>query len=407
MTPHPLNEKVANYLSFLCKEIPTRRVGSQGNRDATEFLANTLAAFGFQVEQPEFACLDWVSEGARLQAGGNSFDITISPYSTGCIVRGPLTVVSNLKELEGINIEQNLLLVYGELAKEQLMPKNFTFYNPEQHKRIISLLESRNPQAIVCATSHNPELAGAVYPFPLIEDGDFDIPSVYMTEEEGKRLASLAGCDAFLEIYAYRIHAKGYNVIAWKGNCSNYRVVLTAHIDSKDGTPGALDNAAGVIVLLLLAELLRDYIGDMGIEIAIINGEDHYSAAGEVLYLKMNQGKLDSILININIDAVGFHLGDTAYSLYEASKELITLVHKTFFPYPGIVEGEPWYQGDHMVFYQNHVPALAITSDRVTNILSDVAHTPQDLPELVDPGRLVHVALALHELLVRMDIMKR
>ena len=34
--------------------------------------------------------------------------------------------------------------------------------------------------------------------------------------------------------------------------------VLCAHIDSKLNTPGALDNAAGVVTLLLLAELLAD-----------------------------------------------------------------------------------------------------------------------------------------------------
>jgi len=30
-----------------------------------------------------------------------------------------------------------VLLLRGEIAKEQLMPKNFTFYNPDEHKRII------------------------------------------------------------------------------------------------------------------------------------------------------------------------------------------------------------------------------------------------------------------------------
>lgn len=36
-------------------------------------------------------------------------------------------------------------------------------------------------------------MMGALYPFPLFEDGDFDIPSVYMTDVEGERLAAYAG----------------------------------------------------------------------------------------------------------------------------------------------------------------------------------------------------------------------
>jgi len=47
--------------------------------------------------------------------------------------------------------------------------------------------------AIIAATSIDPGLAGGISPFPLIEDGDFDIPSVYMTIEEGLRLAERVG----------------------------------------------------------------------------------------------------------------------------------------------------------------------------------------------------------------------
>jgi aminopeptidase YwaD len=64
-------------------------------------------------------------------------------------------------------------------------------------------------------------------------------------------------------------------------------------VDGKQGTPGALDNAAGVVTLLLLAELLREYrrARRLGVEITAING-DHYSAAGEIQYLRDQQDTL-------------------------------------------------------------------------------------------------------------------
>ena len=102
--------------------------------------------------------------------------------------------------------------------------------------------------------------------------------------------------------------------------------MIRAHIDAKEDTPGALDNAAGVIVLLLLAELLKDYDGELGIELVPFNGEDHYSAAGEIAYLKANEGKLNEILLNINIDAAGYRQKKNAYSLYECSDELAALI---------------------------------------------------------------------------------
>jgi aminopeptidase YwaD len=120
---------------------------------------------------------------------------------------------------------------------------------------------------IICATGRNAALAGGVYPFPLIEDGDFDIPSVYMTEEEGIKLAGYSGKEVFLHSVSERIPGKGYNVTGRKGQQGNGRIVITAHIDSKKGSPGAIDNATGVVVLLLLADLLKDYSGKRQIEI--------------------------------------------------------------------------------------------------------------------------------------------
>lgn len=108
----------------------------------------------------------------------------VSPYSLGFEGTARLAGAPSIQELEKGNSQDKLLLLSGEIAKEQLMPKNFVFYNPEEHRRIISALEKSGAKAVLCATGKNPSLAGGVYPFPLIEDGDFDIPSVFMTEEE-------------------------------------------------------------------------------------------------------------------------------------------------------------------------------------------------------------------------------
>ena len=395
-----LSKRAETYLNKLCLEIPHRRVGSEGNRAATAFFAETIASFGFSTECAEFDCLDWSHGEARLVAGGDSCEALISPYSLGCDVSAPLVVASTVDELERIEAGGKVLLLRGDVAKEQLMPKNFPFYNPEQHQKILNLLETKSPAAIVAATTRNPELAGGMYPFPLIEDGDFDIPSVYTTDAEGERLAEHAGREVSLAIEAERLPAKGYNVSARRGPDSGRRVVLCAHIDAKEGTPGALDNATGVAILLLLAELLRDYGGDMGIEIVAMNGEDHYSAAGQILYLRENAGTLGRVALAINMDAAGYHEGDTAYSLYGCPDETARSIREAFAHQEGMVEGEQWYQGDHSIFVQNGVPAMAITSKRLMELMTQVTHTTKDRPEIVDYGKLAAVALALSRLLL-------
>jgi aminopeptidase YwaD len=400
MTNTSLITNAESYLKTLCNNISTRRVGTQGNRDANEFLAEKFASFGFKIERQPFDCIDWTQGAANLSINGEQFEVQVGAFTLGCQAQAPLVVVSTVEELESVDVQNKILLLRGEITREQLMPKNFPFYNPDEHKRIVALLETKKPLAVLTATGRNPETAGAVYPFPMIEDGDFDIPSAFMTEEEGARLASHADEMAALVIEAERRPSSGFNLVARKGP-SERRVVVSAHIDAKDNTPGALDNAASVVVLLLLAELLQYYEGELGIELVPFNGEDHYSAAGEKAYLKANEGKLSKVLLNINMDALGSHKGNTVFSFYEFPDELKSAIQKIFAAQAGFAEGEPWFQSDHMVFVMNGVPALAITSENFFEILTEIAHTPKDSTERVDCEKLVKTAIAVRDVLIQ------
>jgi aminopeptidase YwaD len=400
MTQTNLADKAEAHLRRLCVDITARHTGSAGNRSATDFFAATVTAFGFAVETPPFDCIDWVESGADLTVGDAAFQVKVSPFTLGCAARAPLAVVSTVAELEAADIAGKIVLLRGEIAQGQLMPKNFPFYNPDEHKHIIHLLETRGPQAIVAATARDPDMVGSgVYPFPLIEDGDFAVPSVYMTDEEGERLAGYAGREATLAIRAQRIPATGYNVVARKGGSGQRRIVLFAHIDARLGTPGASDNASGTVVLLLLAELLEDYAGDLGIEVVAMNGEDYFSNPGEQQWLAHNAGRFGDILLGINVDDVGYRKGRAAYSLYDCSAEIDDAVREVFAGYPGLVEGPPWYQGDHSILLLNQVPAVALTAEELAELMAEITHTPRDTVEIVDPARLVEVAQALYNLL--------
>lgn len=387
------------YLDLFCNIIDERCVGSEGNREATRFFADELSRLGWEIETAEFDAFDWEDGGAHLSCGGEDFSVLTGPYSLAFNGRATLVAASSVDELESIDCSGKILLLYGEIAKEQLMPKNFVFYNPEEHQRIIALLERKKPAAIISATGRNAALAGGVYPFPLIEDGDFDIPSVYMTEEEGERLLPYAGSEVAIESRSVRVPGKGYNIIAKKGRSGSKRVVVTAHIDAKKGTPGAIDNATGVIVLLLLARQLKDYTGESLIEIVAFNGEDYYAVPGQMNYLTANQGKFNDMLLNINIDGAGYKEGLSAFSLFDLPEALRKFANEIFANYPGITEGAQWPQGDHSIFLQNGVPAVAVSSKWfIDNIeLQEITHTPKDKPEIVDCHKLVEISCALND----------
>ena len=396
--------KSKSHLKTLCTEIKERCVGSEGNRKATKFFSNELTRLGWETETQEFDATDWKDGGATLKAGNESFRVHVSPYSLGCSAEAPLATVKNTDELENGGFEGKIILLHSEIAREQLMPKNFVFYNPESHQRIVSLLENSGAAAIICATGRNVALAGGVYPFPMIEDGDFDIPSVYMTEEEGEKLLKYAGSIANLNSVSERIPGKGYNVIGRKGKPGQERIVVTAHIDAKKGSPGAIDNATGVVVLLLLAELLKDYSGEKMIEIVAFNGEDYYSVAGQMTWIMANQGKFDNIRLNINIDGVGYNEGKSSFSFFDLPDHIQKVAGKLVKDNPELAEGHQWPQGDHSIFLQYGIPAIAVTSQWFIDNMEtqDITHTPKDNLSIVSEDKLVEVALALRELICKL-----
>lgn len=437
-----LYKRSIDYLDILCNRIPGRGVGSEGNREATRFFEQELTQLDWRTSKAEFDAMDWSDGGANLMCGYDSFEVFGGPYSLPFSGTRQLVAISDTAGLEKAELEEKIVLLYSEIAREQLMPKNFVFYNPDEHRRIIALLEKGKPAAIISATGRNSALAGGAYPFPLIEDGDFDIPSVYMTEEEGERLLQHVGSMVTLVSRSQRIPGKGYNVIGLKGGKQELRrttdgsssgddfgrliarasesnsgdtgntesaeasikpdrIVVTAHIDAKKGTPGAIDNATGVIVLLLLADLLHDYEGQQKIELVAFNGEDYYAVPGQMNYIMANQGKFSEMLLNINIDGAGYLEGITAFSPFNLPEEIYSKTSSVIARYAGITEGAQWPQGDHSIFVQYGVPALAVSSKWfIDNMESqDITHTPKDNPGITDCRKLVEIALALNDLI--------
>ena len=166
----------------------------------------------------------------------------------------------------------------------------------------------------------------------------------------------------------------------------------------KPGTPGALDNGTGIVTLLLLAELLKEYAGGKCIEIVALNGEAYYSNPGEQIYLKQNEGKFQEIVLGINIDGLGYAKWKTAYSTYECPPRLKALVEKVFKGDENFLAGEPWFQGDHTIFVMNGCPALALTSEFVYELMNEFVHTEKDTTQIIDPEKVARTALRLHQL---------
>ncbi len=400
MNSETLAARIESHLNILCNEIGNRHVGSEGNRRATSYFEQVVSEFGFAIEAQPFDCIEWASGGVTLEVGSERWPATVNPYSLPCDAAAELVAASSIEALEGTEIRDRIVLLHGEIAAEQVMPKGFVFYNPEHHQRLIGLLETGRPAGLVCATGVSPGTAGSLYPFPLFEDGDFDIPSVTTKDVIGARLLEHVGEVVRLSFVSERIPATGVNLIARKGTTPQVRVVLCAHIDAKKETPGALDNGSGVATLIGLAELLADYAGETTIEIVPFNGEDYYSAPGQMTYLAALGDRMGEVELAINLDGVGHVGAGVACSFYGVSESTRCLIAGLLERDPAFSEGEPWPQGDHSLFVAAGRPALALTSTDFDWLCREITHTERDRTELVDCDVLATTAVTLRDLVI-------
>ncbi|HZK11259.1 MAG TPA: M28 family peptidase [Atribacterota bacterium] len=237
----------------------------------------------------------------------------------------------------------------------------------------------------------------------MIEDGDFDIPSVYCTDVIGEEIAENTYHEFHLITQAERIPTTACNVMARKNPDAGEKMIVCAHIDAYGNAPGALDNASGTVVLLLLADMLQKYDGPMAIEFIAFNGEDNFSAGGQMDYLRRYGNELEKTLVAINLDDVGYIKGKTAFSIYECPDFISKKAHHVFSSFNGIIRGEQWFQGDHMIFVQKGIPAIAFTAEKMRDLMAQITHTQKDKPELIDCTKLVEIASVLEGFIVEFE----
>lgn len=383
----PLMASVEGHLRALVDGFPDRHVGGAGNESATRYVEGVLRRLGWEVTATPFEALDWERGDARLTIKGKDFVIHPGPYTTPVDAEAPLLALDSVTGLELADIADRIVLLHGDIARDQLFPKSFDFAPAPEHRHIYQLIESRRPTAIIGATGRGSAMAGALYPYPLIEDGDFDIPNAYTTDAIGTTLLAEVGKMARLTLESRRFTVTGRQLMAGRGPRGAPRVVVIAHIDSKAGSPGAVDDATGVASLLAVAENLTDYDFPYRLEILPMNGEDYYAASGEHLFVAANEGHWQEMVLAISLDVVGGRGAGTAVSLYGCGEDVSAIIKRVMRRHPGTSIGEPWHESDHSIVVMHGRPAVALTSTTFRELCATVTHTERDTLEVVEPER--------------------
>jgi aminopeptidase YwaD len=376
----PANKtEVMSYLHTLVVEIGPRLIGSPANQAAADFIRDTFRAAGLQVEEQPYACTAWEHRSTRLEVDGHPLPAIANLFSPACDVKGELIPLCTIAELEAAEIEDKVVLFYGELGNTQLAPKSW-FLRGERDEHIYALLEAKKPVALLAPPMGSPDYE------QLTEDWDLLLPAATIPREVALGLLRQPPRSVSLKMDCSLAPSTARNIVARKLFKSEVKVVLCAHFDTFYGTPGATDNGTGAAALLALAQDLAGEELPFTLEFVAFNGEEALPM-GDDEYLHRGGENLRDILIAINMDDMGAEAASNSIAIFSASEYLNKYVDGLVNEYPGVVWVEPWPESNHSTFAMRGVPSLAFGSVGVRHL----AHTPQDSIEQASPEKVVEV----------------
>jgi aminopeptidase YwaD len=387
-------ERSLEHVKHLSVQIGSRPIGSPANLAAADYISEVFKNCGLSLEKQEIPCPDWSVEQTSVELNGELLEASANTFSPSCNVTAVTEPVCTPAELEDALITGRMLVFYGDMAQTELATKG-GIYVSDRDRRILQLLEEKQPAGVITI---NPTLHAR---WRIIEDFDLDIPSVTISASSGLKLLKNPGATVRMKIAAHRSPSHTDNVVARLPGNNPQRIVFCAHYDSKVDTPGAYDNAAGVGVLLTLAEVLSRSRHRHTLEWVAFTGEEG-AGLGDMEYAR--QGKktgngFDQITTSINIDGVGPYTGTTTAASFAASPALDALLDRKMDRYPGVMRVEPWPASDHYIFYSNGTPSIALTSRGIR----DIYHTLSDTFEWISGEKLAETGQLVLDIMEDLD----
>lgn len=209
-------------------------------------------------------------------------------------------------------------------------------------------------------------------------------------------------------------------------------LIIGAHYDSVEGSPGANDNATGVAAVLALARLLAGRRTSRTVRlVAFVNEEPPYfqsSKMGSVVYAKGCRKRGEKIVAMLSLETIGYYAeekGSQHYPFpfglfYPSTGDFIAFVgntasarlvcdvvasfrHHAQYPseggaLPGFIPGIGF--SDQWAFWQEGYPAVMVTDTALFRY--PYYHTPGDTPDKVRYDPLARVVAGLAKVIAEM-----
>jgi len=261
----------------------------------------------------------------------------------------------------------------------------------------------------------------------------------YLSETIGERNLSRAGTlEAAADYIRSSLEQAGYSVTEQSYSVHSHRVsnlevklvgsesgggtiIVGAHYDSVEGSPGANDNASGVAAVLELARLFRGFTPRKTIRFVLfVNEEPPYfqtGSMGSVVYAKQLRTDRIAVSAMISLETIGYYSDASGSQKYPvllgllypsrgnfigfvgnpSSRALLRMAIQRFrkttsLPSEGVAALEQWPGvgwSDHWSFWQEKYPAIMVTDTALFRY--PYYHTPYDTTNRIDFARMSRV----------------
>lgn len=276
-----------SYLQHLAGQLGPRASGTDQERAAAEYLAETFRSLGYDVEIQEFNFVAQPGVGRIDAADGYSTFAFHFPGSSGDAVSGELVDVPGFGEPEdfaSVDVSGKVAVVDRGVIEFRIKAAN---------------AEAAGARALVIVNRARSDSLGGTFGAETSQ-----IPVLQVSMEAGDEIRARLGTSVSI-LKSQPINGTSQNVIASMpdGAC---RVVVGGHYDTVPEVDGANDNASGTALTLALAEVWSGH--PSAADICFIGfGAEEVGLDGSAAFVRQlrTQERLSEVTAMLNLDAIG------------------------------------------------------------------------------------------------------
>ncbi len=391
-------KNIEKHYNKLCNEIGERHLGSAGEKLAAEYLKCEFEKSGYAAGLEYYDAPGWVCHDFEIVYTNSNEKLHAYPcfYSNSCNVQGVPIIIDRWQEQNIDSLDLKGKICFVTLPTEvgaNVMGRN----------EFAELLDSKGVTLAIFISNYSDTYNSKIVRTPHLKQ----MAVICVSGNEALKLGKNPNMEISVIIDAEKLDYKSPNVVGKLEN-GKKKIVVGCHYDTAPHSPGAGDNTSGTVAVLEIARLLKDRIKNYSIDFVSFSGEEYGGMdgypIGSYMYVEQHKAELENIKYMINMDDVGFALGNVIVYTNDNGDFKKCLVDH-FDEKQILLDSENYKKtSDDYIFHVNGIKIAFLigTSNQYLPI-----HSPEDTVDKMSFEKTAQVAQIVAELILKLDTRKK